>query len=473
MLPDSIILFHIAPFLTLDDVVIYISTCKHISRLSTKLLSGMKCVTVPDTYILRFMRKLTKKCPNVSKLRMRIFAQLSERIVRELNKLPLVSFECIRYDGNEDDTLIYEGKELKLPKLEYLYVSDLYRFNPHSEKLSVIRVAVTGHWNNAMFRRYSKLRELIIDSYEPDEPSKAMFDFPISKINMKFSKQLISCVNPAVLKSLRLTYIDIKSKEIIPALEILQLHELDMPCIPNMNKIIAHMPLETLIIRKSYTPTGPILYPRLKNKTIKTLVFYNQDVDFGSLINLRNLNTLILHNCDVEINTILPIKYLELNECHDIPERIAELPLLSLIIRNTDEKLKMNFPRSLQTLILSDVEGDYSNWPELPYLTKLHIAEINCDFKDYDTVEICSDDEVELIPDGAFRTMAKSPIRDLKIAGRSLCDSNVHYFANTPINYLNIKFTRVTAVGLMTLKGLPLRKLVIPNIPAHHLFQLH
>jgi hypothetical protein len=66
--------------------------------------------------------------------------------------------------------------------------------------------------------------------------------------------------------------------------------------------------------------------------------------------------------------------------------------------------------------------------------------------------------------------MAKSPIRDLKIAGASLCDNNIRYFARTPINYLNVKFTRVTAAGLMSLKGLPLRKLIIPNIPAYQIF---
>ena len=77
------------------------------------------------------------------------------------------------------------------------------------------------------------------------------------------------------------------------------------------------------------------------------------------------------------------------------------------------------------------------------------------------------------IRDEAWRRMAESPIVDLRISCKSLNDSNIHYFAKTPINYLDIKHTRVTAVGLAKLRHLGLRKLSIPYIPAHHLFQLH
>ncbi len=474
MLLDTIILFHIAPFLTLGDVVIYMSTCKQINKLAGKLLNGVKCVTVPDTYILRFMRRLTKKCPNVTNLSMRITVRLSSEIVKELNKLPLVSFECIKVNlstEDEDNDVIYDGKDLKLPELKKLYISDPYRFDSHSEKLSSLRMTKTGPWCYKTLRKYN-LKELIIDSYDRDFPNEKLFYFPVAKIDMAFSKRLIDCANFEVLKSLRLTNIgkEYASHEVIQALKKLQLRELEMPYIKGIEKLILCMPLETLCIRHVYGFNASAACPPLNNKTIKTLSIYDQNVDFVNLVGLPSLNTLILDHCNIGFTCILPIKNLELLGCNNIPERIEELPIVSLIIRNTDDKVKMHFPKSLQTLILSDLEGDYSNFPELPNLTKLHIEEMNHVFKNHADREIDSDDDLELIPDEAFRIMAKSPIRDLKIAGASLCDRNVRYFAKTPINYLNIKFTRVTAAGLMALKGLPLRKLIIPNIPAYQIF---
>jgi hypothetical protein len=95
MLPDAILVFHVAPYLTLYDVVIFISTCKRINRLP--LLKNVDAVVVPECNILRFMRNLTIKCPNVTKLQMKIFEALSGDIVQEINQLPLVSFTCVRF----------------------------------------------------------------------------------------------------------------------------------------------------------------------------------------------------------------------------------------------------------------------------------------------------------------------------------------------------------------------------------------
>jgi D-alanyl-lipoteichoic acid acyltransferase DltB (MBOAT superfamily) len=133
MLPDELILFKLTPYLTLYDVVIFISTSKQTNKIADKLLKQVTSVHAPNAN-KQFMRHLTVKCPNVTKLSMRCKKFLSRSVILEINKLKLTSFECIGYTFEDEGDMNYlskfdeyddsDGSELfDLPNLTYLYMT--------------------------------------------------------------------------------------------------------------------------------------------------------------------------------------------------------------------------------------------------------------------------------------------------------------------------------------------------------------
>lgn len=486
MLPDELILFKLTPYLTLYDVVIFISTSKQTARMADKLLKQVTRVHVPNAD-KQFMRYLTVRCPNVTKLSMRCKTLLSNSVILEINKLPLTSFECIGYIPEDDDDVDhiptfddYDGSEptFNLPSLKYLYLDAIGMYNfSNSPELTVIRVlhAISTHISN--FRIFKKLEEVIIDDlHDNDWPNEELFELPISKIDLELSRRT-DLMRRIPLKSLEVIIGRGKSSTFSSViLKDLKLRELKMPYICGLNSIIKDMPLETLILRKNSSNEGD---SPLEHKSVKTLSIDVSSMELDNLEKLPNLEVLRLYNCLITYGGRVPsIKHLTLTKCN-LPTIVQSMNLISLTIDGTKYPIKLcHLPKSLRTLIISNAHTDYNKFPHLPNLTKLHIAEHYLDSEHDSDSNSDSDSDIDKkgkhkIRDEAWRRMAESPIQDLRISSGSLNDSNVHYFAKTPINYLDIKYTSVTSVGLAKLRPLELRKLVIPtNIPMHHMFQL-
>ena len=465
MLPDAILVFHVAPYLTLYDVVIFISTCKRINRLP--LLKNVDAVVVPECNIIRFMRNLTIKCPNVTKLQMKIFEALSGDTVQEINQLPLVSFTCVRCkrktcDYENLNTITKDG-EFNLPKLTYLHVNSFQITN--SPDLEDIRLEnVSGHtYDLSKLSNLAKLKKVSIEGIRDNaELDIKLYKLPVSKIRMPFANK-IEQFDAKTLKSLHISRISKLHSAIgvIQTLRKFQLRELSIPYIDRLNEVISSMPLEILIVRG--TGAGDI---HLHHNSIRRLsVNVNGTIDMPNLVDLR-LDTCVLKN------TELPsIKRLDITRCN-LPEAVIGAQLTSLNMTYTLGQVQLRLlPVSLQKLVMRGVEADYTGFPLLPHLTKLHITEKYYEYEDYEDIERTNYDYMykRIIPDEVWRTIAQSPITNFKFAGASLHDGNIHYFAETPINYLNIKFTHITAAGMMTIKKLPLRQLLIPKISAHHL----
>jgi hypothetical protein len=252
-----------------------------------------------------------------------------------------------------------------------------------------------------------------------------------------------------------------------------KLRELEIPDIDEVDEFIRDVPLHKLTLKGRRTKSAVTSASRLINKSIKELSLNSTFAKF-SCLELLNLDKLELINCAVTPDARLPIRYLSLCGCElwNLNMRLLSLHLEHIACQ-TNMKL---LPTSLVTLIIKNVNGVYDEFPSLPKLTTLRLS-TSCNCKEFDGEDSESDDEedktIEIsIPNEVWSRIAKSPIQDLTIASRLLDDTNIHYFAETPINYLDIKNTEVTIVGLASLKKLPLRKLVTPDIPLHQVFQV-
>ncbi len=467
MLPTAIVLHNLSPYLTLYDVIVYIALCKQTNTLSSKLLHSVKYVEV-KTNIERFMRRLTKKCPNITKLRI-CDANLTDAIITEVNKLPLTSLEfpgCERFS----DQIMFN-----LPRLTSIYVSNAGDFDLIEPKnITSVHVQEFDSGDAECLREFKNLKEVLIDRAN-DTRMSLISKLPIRKINI--SANGIRHLKNAELESLSISMGDGTSGHEIMAklhkLNLDKLRELEIPDIDEVDEFIRDIPLHKLALKGYKTESAVTSASRLINKSIKELSLNGTFAKF-SYLKLPNLDKLELINCEVTPDAKLPIRYLSLCGCELWN---LDMQLLSLHLEHIACPTNMKLlPTSLVTLIIKNVNGIYDEFPSLPKLTTLQLS-TSCNCKEFDGEDSESDDEVgktiEIsIQDEVWHRIAKSPIQDLHIESKSLNDTNIHYFAETPINYLDIENTEVTIVGLASLKKLPLRKLVTPNIPLHQVFQV-
>lgn len=481
-IPDAVILHHLLPYLSLYDVAIFVIICKKTANMNQILMKNVRQVDIsPGVNIVRFMKKLTQKCPNVNVLNIEYGKKIYDSVNNEINKLPLISFKYIRIDiisGTSDEykkAKIYRFK-LKIPSLKRIHTHTIDTYNLTScDNLEVIHVMDANVNQYKQFSMFKKLKEIIIDDltdndhdndYSLDSDNK-FFDLPITSINVMVEHHGLNIVEKLQPKSLLLCdEYGLSQRKIFHTLQHIKLHSLSMNEIPNMNDLIRDMPLERLVLNRGIhgCMSGPNL---LTKQTLRYLELSDTYVDFDCLGALCNLDTLVIHECELRSYNIdvLPIRYLTTDDSLPLEhiKNMNRLLSLNITYYNSKSNDLQYLPSSLITLKI-DTEMSFDTFPLLPNLTKLIIL---CSYdNEYETST-----QHKQISDEGFRRIALCPITHLEISCNSLNDDNIHYLARMPLNYLDIEETNVTIVGLRQLKHLPLRKLIAPEMQTHHLLQ--
>lgn len=490
-IPDAVILHNLAPYLSLHDLAVSIITCKHIASFSVRLMKNVAHVDVPSSqHIRRFIHTLVVKCPNIRSLNIEHNKELHSKSIEDINKLPLTSFKCIGFEYDSYEKYFNDSfrMEFELPHLTNIYINmNEYKFDK-SEKLTHIRLTPIVSRKLYDLFKFKQLKDVILDELIDTEfEDSKICDLPISQINVKLTPGNIDNIAKLPLKAFEMTdHSSVMYDRSLDLIKQLKLHKLRISerHTTDLDKLIEGMPLEYLELSggKDYYPKKIF---RLTNKSIKHLTYISRYVDFNCLRELTNLNTLRIEECDLLSYNIdiLPIKELIIDKCL-LLRCIANMKLTSLTIHNMHNLNGLCYlPVSLQSLIIGSHNCSYDGFPVLPNLKTLHIYNNNNTYGYDDSEdEMSSDDEdaynthhkkdkriKPVISDEVWRNISLCPIQDLKIKCNSLTDNNVHYLTRMPINYLDIRCTNVTSVGLAKLRHLPLRKLIAPDVPTHHL----
>lgn len=485
-IPEAILLHHLAPYLSLHDLAVSIITCRHIASFSVRLMKNVAHVDVPSSqHIRRFIHTLVVKCPNIRSLNIEHKKILHSKSIEDINKLPLTSFKCIGFEYDSYEKYFNDSfrMEFELPHLTHIYINmNEYKFDK-SEKLTHIHLTPIVSRKLHFLFKFKQLKDVILDELidKKDFGHSKICDLPISQINVTLTPNNIDYIAKLPLKAFELTDTnDVMYNRSLDLIKQLKLHDLRISERHiDLDKLIEGMPLECLEL------SGGVGYSagkvsRLTNKSIKYLTYISCYVDFNCLRELTNLTRLKIEECELLSHNIdiLPIKELVIDKCLPL-QYIADMKLTSLIMHDMHNLNGLCYlPTSLQSLIIGSHNCSYDGFPVLPNLKTLHIYNNNNTYGYDDSEdEMSSDDEdayntrskKPVISDEVWHNISLCPIQDLKIKCNSLTDDNVHYLARMQINYLDIRCTNVTSAGLAKLRHLPLRKLIAPDVPTHHL----
>lgn len=487
---DAVILHHLSPFLIIQDIAIFALVCKKISNLMQAMMKNVKRVEISrDVNIDQFMQHLTQKCPNVTDLNIGHDDLLSGEVIHEINKLPLVSLKCIRRDKYADiNSFSTTGAvQFNIPSLTKIYVNSMYSFNlKKCKNIETVRVKLLGSDHLESMSGVKKCKEVMVDFILNDDDGEfnySTLNVPLSACNVPLTRQSVKQLErlQPTLKSLAISMIShhVRKDTIKELFQPMKLHRLSIPNIKNIDTLIQDMPIDTLELYRSDTNMHS---PRLSKTTITNLYLVNIPVNFNNISKLANLTTMMIDECKMLSNNmdILPIKHLIVDESLPLEYIKNMTSLLSLSLRGIHDVHDLQYlPQSLTSLTITNVAVSYDNFPLLPKLTTLKIVDYYNDNDDSDDDNFTSNNITKKaicieskISDEGLRCISLCPIRHLTISDSSLCDNNVHYLTRMPLNYLDIRGTKVTITGLRQLKHLPLRKLLAPKMQTHHLLQL-
>ncbi len=418
-LDKQIIIQLIAPYLTLYDVVLLSAVNKFFYKLN--LMNSVKYIDIPtdNIDINSYMINLILKCPKIETLNWR--RPMNQNLRDFIHRFPLVSFEYtnVMHYRPDSESFIFD-----LPLLKHLYVYNMKHDNFYRcQKIETIRVIeVKMHDSAKAFLQFPNLKEITIDQR-----------ISYTQLEEFHMRHLLNNIN----------IIAAHPFEFPRKIKILQ-----TVVNSDMNEWFKNLNIDTLMIRSL---SGRKILPPLTNQHIKHLQITDITVDF-STVNLP-LETLELYNCEC-VSYLPRVRTLKTDDSSLLRKITFNLSVLHLY-GNLDHPDDLQYlPRSLVQLFIDNSDANYNVFPLLPKLTILIIQ---------------GDPNIS---DEGWRRISACPISELYVSNIFLRDSNVHYLANMPLNYLDIHNTSVTSLGIAKLKKLPLRRFNAPYVSPHHMLSL-
>lgn len=459
-------LTHIISLLTLDDVSIIPTLCRYTKSITRQIYRSVKYATICSEITTK---TIVDNCPNIKHLIVTSDVTLEPIHFNMLSSLNLEAFTYGGYnDEYDEDDDVPQNRIVKIPfkNVKKLMLYRLKGYNISECKLledltlNIIdeRIDIHNFPNLKSVKTISGFKDN--DIYE-DSTGYIQLDLPVTELITK--KELDEDIVSLPLSTLNLCTDEYSSYDCLNLLRKTSVKHLSITGgIENSSQIFNEMKLHSLSVTQGY------INEMLNISTLRYLCVANATVDFYMFTKLVNLDSLSIHTCgypqdnfkhisslsiktlqlkgtvfDIDTISNLKLKYLRLDECIISPTDIAKLPT------------------TLEELILDELDcEEINNLPHMPKLHRLHVSNYNRKasqrrFKQY-------------ITDSCLEMISRLPITNLALTNCGLCDHHMDYIANMNVNELDLEDNNLTIIGMRKLKKLPLRNLIINNIPPLH-----